>query len=208
MAGARGCGCNRVPFIGIAILVCAAYLGGSLPTGLWFGRWAGVDVRQSGSGNIGAANVARTAGLLPGLLTLISDITKGLLPVAVAQMLDLPLWLAAATGMAAFFGHTFSAMLRFAGGKGVATGFGVFLGLAPSAAGCVALIFAAVALATRYVSLASMVAATALPLVTLGLGFAWPVCSAAVVADLVIIVRHRQNLSRLWHGVEPRLKFR
>jgi acyl phosphate:glycerol-3-phosphate acyltransferase len=191
-----------------AVLVVAAYLCGSLPTGLWFGRWAGIDVRRSGSGNVGATNVARTAGLWPGILTLLSDIAKGFFPVVLARALVTDQWLIAAIGLAAFFGHTFSVLLRFGGGKGVATGFGIFLGMAPAAAACAAVIFAAVAVTTRYVSLASVTAATALPLVTAALGSAWPVCSAALITDLVVIVRHRQNLSRLLHGIEPRFQVR
>lgn len=191
-----------------AILVVAAYLCGSLPTGLWFGGRAGVDVRRSGSGNVGATNVARTAGLWPGILTLLSDTAKGLFPVVLARWLLTDQWLIAAVGLAAFFGHTFSVWLRFGGGKGVATGFGIFLGLAPAAAGCAAVIFAAVVAATRYVSLASVTAATALPLVTVALGSAGPVCGAALITDLVVLVRHRQNLSRLLHGIEPRFQIR
>lgn len=191
-----------------AILVIAGYLCGSLPTGLWLGRWAGVDVRQSGSGNIGATNVARTAGLWSGILTLAGDIAKGFVPVAVARALLADQGLIAVVGLAAFFGHIFSIFLRFSGGKGVATGFGVFLGLAPLAAGCAALSFAAVVVTTRYVSLASVTAATALPLASWALGSAWPVSGAAVVSGVFVVIRHRQNLSRLLHGAEPKFQMK
>ena len=193
---------------GLGMLVGAAYLGGSLPTGVWFARWAGVDVRSVGSGNVGATNVARTAGLLPGLLTLISDVAKGIIPVLLARALDPVPLPAAAAGLAAIFGHVYSLFLGGSGGKGVATGFGVFLGLAPAAAAGTAAVFAAVAVATRYVSVASLTAATVLPLLSFVLGYSWPVCGAALITDLIIVVRHRQNLLRLVHGLEPRFQLK
>src|SRR5258708_1998991 len=107
-----------------AVLVVAAYLCGSLPTGVWLGRLAGVDVRRSGSGNIGATNVARTAGLRPGLLTLAGDVTKGFVPVVLARSVFDNDAAVACVGLAAFVGHIYSVFLRFAGGKGVATAFG------------------------------------------------------------------------------------
>lgn len=191
-----------------ALLIAAAYLCGSLPTGVWAGRWAGVDVRRAGSGNVGATNVARTAGTRPALLTLIGDIAKGFVPVLLARALLTHQMLIALVGLAAFFGHLFSIFLRFSGGKGVATAFGVFLGLAPAAAAVSAVIFATVAVWTRYVSLASLLAAAALPLATAVLGYRYPVWSAALIVAAAIVVRHRDNLWRLRHGNEPRFRVR
>ena len=189
-----------------ALLLFVAYLCGSLPTGVWLGRMAGVDVRRAGSGNIGATNVARTAGLHPALLTLVGDIAKGFAPTAVARVLLMDQSVIAMVAVAAFFGHIFSVFVRFSGGKGVATGFGVFLALAPWAAAVAALVFTTIAVATRYVSLASMVAAASLPVASAALGCAPPVWGAAIVIATTIIVRHRDNLLRLRRGVEPKFQ--
>lgn len=189
-----------------ALLVLAAYLCGSLPTGLWLGRRVGVDVRLSGSGNIGATNVARTAGLWPALLTLGGDVAKGFVPAMAARALLLDQYWVAAVGMAAFFGHLYSVFARFSGGKGVATAFGVFLAVTPGAAGLAALTFVAVALATRYVSLASMVAAASLPMFCAAQGGSVPVASAAGIVATAIVIRHRENLSRLGRGIEPKFQ--
>jgi glycerol-3-phosphate acyltransferase PlsY len=189
-----------------AILILAAYLCGSLPTGLWLGRLAGVDVRHAGSGNIGATNVARTVGLHPALLTLAGDVAKGFVPTAIARVLLVDARLVALVALAAFFGHIFSVFLRFSGGKGVATGFGVFLALAPGAALLAALVFAAVAVATRYVSLASVLAAVSLPVATVALGGTSAAWAAALIICAAIVFRHRDNLSRLRRGIEPRFQ--
>jgi glycerol-3-phosphate acyltransferase PlsY len=189
-----------------AFLVLAAYLCGSLPTGVWLGRLAGVDVRRAGSGNIGATNVARTAGLRPALLTLTGDIAKGFVPTVIARLLLADFRLVALVAAAAFFGHIFSVFLRFSGGKGVATGFGVFLALAPGAALLAALVFAAVAGATRYVSLASVLAAVSLPVATITLNSTPAAWAAALIIGATIVFRHRENLSRLRRGVEPRFQ--
>jgi glycerol-3-phosphate acyltransferase PlsY len=189
-----------------AMLVIAAYLFGSLPTGVWVARWAGVDVRRSGSGNIGATNVARTAGGPAGLLTLLADVAKGVIPAALATLLLDDQWLIALTGVVAVFGHIFSVFLRFSGGKGVATAFGVFVVLAPLAAGFAALVFAVVAFSTRYVSLASMLAAMALPAMAIVCGYPAPLSGAAAVVAVSVVLRHRDNLSRLSRGAEPQFQ--
>lgn len=186
----------------VVLLVGAAYACGSLPTGVWLARLAGVDVRRSGSGNIGATNVARTAGLRLGLLTLLGDLAKGLAPVLLARVLVTDARALACVGLAAFFGHIYSVFLRFSGGKGVATACGVFIGLAPLAVGVCVLVFAAIAFTTRYVSLASMAAAATLPVVTVVLHQPAPVSTAALIVAVLIVVRHRDNLSRLRAGTE------
>jgi acyl phosphate:glycerol-3-phosphate acyltransferase len=190
------------------LLVVLAYACGSLPIGVWVGRWVGVDVRRAGSGNIGATNVARTAGRGPGLVALFGDVAKGLIPAALARLFLVNPWLIALTGLAAVCGHLFSLFLRFSGGKGVATAFGVFVILIPAAAASSAVVFGVTAYSTRYVSLASMLAALALP------GFAWacdypaPIVAAAALVAALIVVRHRGNLSRLYRGKEPRFRVR
>jgi glycerol-3-phosphate acyltransferase PlsY len=191
-----------------ALLVVSAYLCGSLPTGAWVGRWAGVDIRRSGSGNIGATNVARSVGVGPAVVTLAVDVIKGFVPTLLGRALLADQWSIAVIGLAAFFGHLFSLFLRFSGGKGVATGFGVFLCLAPAAAGVALAVFAAVALSAGYASAASMLAAIALPLACAALGYAPPVWAAALVVCIAIITRHRLNLARLLRGVEPKFRLR
>ena len=189
-----------------ACLIAAAYLCGSLPTGLWLGRLVGVYVRRAGSGNIGATNVARTAGLRPALLTLAGDVAKGFVPTAIARGLLVDVRLVVLVALAAFFGHIFSVFLRFSGGKGVATAFGVFLALAPGAALLAALVFAAVAVTTRYVSLASLLAAVSLLVASVALGTTSAVWTAALIMCATIVFRHRDNLTRLRRGVEPRFQ--
>src|SRR6185369_15284983 len=145
------------------VLVVLGYLAGCVPSGLLLGRRAGIDVRRHGSGNIGATNVARSAGALLGLATLVADAAKGALPVLVAGVLDGRPAVATAAGVAAFVGHVFPVTLRFAGGKGVATAVGVLLVIAPLALVCALVVFALTFLLTRYVSLGSVLAAIAVP---------------------------------------------
>ena len=187
-------------------LIAAAYLCGSLPIGVWVGYWVGVDVRQRGSGNIGATNVTRTAGARAGLLALLGDVAKGAVPAAVARLLLTDARLIALTGVAAVCGHLFSIFLRFSGGKGVATAFGVFAVLTPAATACSAVVFALVAVSTHYISLASLLAVLALPVVAVIFGYAAPLCGAATIVAGSIVLRHRGNLVRLWHGAEPRFR--
>ncbi len=193
--------------LSVAVVV-AAYLCGALPTGVWAAGRAGVDVRRAGSGNIGATNVARTAGRHAALLTLGGDIVKGLIPVLVARCLSLPPWALASVGLAAVLGHVFSVFLHFSGGKGVATACGAFLGIAPLAMVVALVSFAAIAATTRYVSLASVTAALVLPVAGVAFGYAAPVCSGAILVAMVVVIRHRDNLSRLWHGTEPKFQIR
>jgi glycerol-3-phosphate acyltransferase PlsY len=169
---------------------------------LWIGRLLGVDVRASGSGNIGATNVGRTAGAWPGILTLFLDIAKGVVPVLVAGRYGAAPVGLVLVGLSAIFGHIFPIFSRFRGGKGVATTFGVFLALAPAAAGLALVVFAAVFLSTRTVSLASLSAAAALPLWLVSFGDSGPRFWAAAVVALLIAWTHRDNLRRLRSGDE------
>ena len=184
-------------------MVAVAYLCGSLPFGVWVGRWAGVDVRHAGSGNIGATNVARTAGTRAGLLTLGGDVAKGALPAVLARLLFVDAGVLALVGLAAVCGHLFSVFLRFSGGKGVATAFGVFGVLTPVAAALSAVVFAAAAISTRYISVASMLGAFALPITAVACSYPTSLCISAAVASAIVILRHRDNLSRLCRGAEP-----
>lgn len=185
-----------------SILAIAAYLIGSIPTGLILGKMYGIDVRTAGSGNIGATNVYRTVGKKIGILTLLADCLKGLLPVLVARRLALPEIMIAGVGLAAFLGHVFPFYLRFKGGKGVATALGVFLGAAPAAVGGAVVVFAAVVAKSRYVSLGSIVAAAVVPVLVFLYHGTTPTAGMAVVIAIIVIWRHRENIQRLLQGTE------
>jgi glycerol-3-phosphate acyltransferase PlsY len=186
-------------------LFAFAYLCGSIPTGVWLSRRRGLDPRDLGSGNIGATNVARTAGTALGVLTLLGDTFKGLIPVLLANLTGQREPLVALTGLAAFGGHLYPCFLRFRGGKGVATGLGVLLGLAPLAMTITLPLFAVIAALTRYVSLASLLTAAVTPLVLIALGYGTSIVLAAVTMSLFIFLRHRDNIRRLRFGTEARI---
>jgi len=192
----------------------AAYLLGSIPFGLLFTRlFGGGDVRKSGSGNIGATNVARVAGPLPGILTLVFDAAKGAAAVWLAGRFssDSAIWMAIAA-LAALAGHCFPAWLNFHGGKGVATAAGVFLVLCPLAFLGSLLVFILVVAFWRYVSLGSMSAAASMPLL---IYFLWAphhapplaVTFSALAAAILIIYKHDANIQRLVEGQEPKFSF-
>lgn len=194
--------------IGIPI---GAYLLGSVPFGLPF-TWlfGGGDVRKSGSGNIGATNVARVAGPLPALLTLLFDIGKGAAPVWLAARItgESATWMMIAA-LAALLGHCFPIWLKFRGGKGVATAAGAFLVLCPPALIGSIILFLLVLFFWRYVSLASIAASAAMPLLIYIL---WAphhappliVTFGALAAAAIIIYKHDANIQRLVQGEEPK----
>lgn len=182
------------------------YLIGAIPVGVLVARAAGgVDIRRHGSGSIGATNVLRTLGPLPGALTLIGDVAKGYAAVRLARALGPGTVWPALGAVLALVGNCWSVFLRLRGGKGVATGFGAFLALAPWATAPAALVWVIVTATFRYVSLASMLACLGLPVGVLLLGYPWPAVAAAAVAGGIIVLRHRANLGRLLSGTEPRL---
>ena len=185
------------------LLVVLAYLGGAIPFGVLFARSAGVDVRQTGSGNIGATNVARSAGARLGLLTLFADIGKGVVPVLIARGLSAEPALAAAAGLAAFIGHVYPP-LRAGGGKGVATALGVHAALCPPAALAALVVFGATVATCRFVSVASLLGALTAPAAAGLVGAPLPVIGASLTMAFVVLVRHRENLRRLRAGTEPR----
>jgi glycerol-3-phosphate acyltransferase PlsY len=189
-----------------ACILAAAYLLGGIPFGLILGRWVGgTDVRAQGSGNIGATNVARSLGWGAGALTLVLDAGKGAAAVALGRALLGPGGGPAWTGLAAIAGHVFPVYLRFRGGKGVATGWGVFLVLAPAAALLAAAIFGAVVVLVRRVSPGSIVAAASLPLMLAISGAAPALVKSSLASSALIIIRHRENIRNLLSGTEPRL---
>ena len=196
------------------LIPVAAYLLGSIPFGVILTRlFGGTDVRKAGSGNIGATNVARVVGPLAGILTLVLDAAKGAAAVFLAQRLsnDSATWLMMAA-LAALVGHCFPIWLKFKGGKGVATAAGVFLMLSPLAFGVAVVLFVLVVVFWRYVSLGSISAAAAMPLL---MYFLWAprhapplaITIGTLAAALLIIFKHRGNLQRLLAGAEPKFSF-
>jgi acyl phosphate:glycerol-3-phosphate acyltransferase len=200
------------------LILIAAYLLGSIPFGYLIVRAKeGADVRESGSGGTGATNVSRRAGKLAGVLTLLLDAAKGALAVWMARWLVTPdlgvNWPVAAAAIIAVFGHCFPVWLGFRGGKGVATGVGVFLSLSPLALALAALVFLLVFATTRYVSLGSITAAAAFPLCVWLLSIYAhssenfrPVITAALASAALIIFMHRANIGRLLRGTESKFK--
>jgi glycerol-3-phosphate acyltransferase PlsY len=189
-----------------ALGLAAAYLIGAVPVGVIVARaLGGTDPRRLGSGNIGATNVMRALGRGPAGATLAGDVVKGALAVGVAAALAPAPWAAAGGAVAAIAGNCWSVFLRFRGGKGVATGLGAFLVLAPWAVLPAAAVFGVAIAATRLVSLGSILAAAALPIAAALLGYPRPSVAAAAAAAAIVVVRHRQNLGRLVRGAEPRL---
>ena len=194
----------------IVPLLLGAYLLGSIPFGLLFARlFGGTDVRQAGSGNIGATNVARVAGPLPGILTLVFDAAKGAAAVWLAgRFVEHSAGTMMFAGVAALLGHCFPVWLRFKGGKGVATGIGVFAALCPPAALAALLLFVLVVASLRFVSVGSITAAAAMPLFVY---FLWAphhapplvVSFGTLFAAALIIYKHSANLQRLVEGTEP-----
>jgi len=185
----------------------AAYLIGAIPIGYLVARLFGVpDIRRHGSGNIGATNVLRTAGWLPGLVTLAADIAKGWLAVAVAGRLAGGESAGLAMGaVAAVVGNCWSIFLGFRGGKGVATGLGALLRLAPLATLAALPVFLVVVATTRFVSLGSLLGAACVPFGALALGAARPVVIGAFVVAAIVVLRHHANIARLRAGTEKRL---
>lgn len=208
------------------ILMLMGYLCGSIPFALLIGWSRGVDIRTMGSGNVGATNVGRTLGKKWGVLCLLLDVSKGLGPVLIAgwwlgllsatepSISESLAWLG--VGVFAVLGHIFPVWLKFKGGKGVATALGVLLGFWPllTVPGLVAaLTWIVLAFGSRYISVASVGAAASLPvyLLVMGLwwrqmafGQLWPFLLIACALALLVIVRHRGNVSRLIKGTEPK----
>jgi acyl phosphate:glycerol-3-phosphate acyltransferase len=200
------------------LILIIAYLLGSIPFGYILVRsLAGADVRETGSGGTGATNVSRRAGKLAGIVTLLLDALKGALAAILARAFLTEnfgiSWWVAASVVAVILGHCFPVWLGFRGGKGVATGVGAFLALAPLAVACAALVFILIVVVTRYVSLGSIAAAATLPLSIWILSlynrptesFA-PLLTAALTGAAIIIFMHRANIGRLLSGTENKFK--
>ncbi|MBZ0170259.1 glycerol-3-phosphate acyltransferase [Candidatus Methylomirabilis lanthanidiphila] len=187
-------------------LVLLGYLAGSIPFGLLVARvTTGVDVRKTGSGNIGATNVLRVAGSRAGAVTLALDALKGWAPVALSQILGAPEIVIAAVGLAAFLGHVYPLFLGFHGGKGVATALGVLLALFAKIALLIVGVWLLVAAVFRYSSLAALVTAVTAPVLIWVLDGRPAYVGLAVIICGFILIRHRENIERLMAGHEGKI---
>jgi glycerol-3-phosphate acyltransferase PlsY len=206
----------------IIIGVISSYLIGSVPTAYIFVRLLKkIDIRSVGSGNVGATNAMRVLGKSWGLLVLFLDVVKGVIPVVflgdfVAAQTGIlpPETVRIIFGVACIAGHNWTVFLNFKGGKGVATGLGVFIGLSlriaglKAALGLVILIWLIVFLLFMIISLASVIAAASLPVVLLIFNLPLVLILAGILLSAFVVIRHRGNIKRLLQGKEPRIKFR
>jgi glycerol-3-phosphate acyltransferase PlsY len=197
------------------LLIIGGYLIGSIPCGYLLGRLKGVDLLQTGSGNIGATNAFRVLGRPLGFVVFFCDIAKGFIPALIGNGFG-PMWGVAglagvATGLAAVVGHNWSVYLAFRGGRGAATGAGVVLALMPRVIALSLILWALIIILTGYVSLASVIATLSVPAFALIFRLTWNVQWVyfiyVVPAATMIILRHLPNMRRLWNGTEPRMRF-
>lgn len=186
-------------------LVVGSYLLGSIPFGYIVARLRGVDITKVGSGNIGATNVLRVLGKGPGIAVLALDVVKGLVPpIVLFQATQSKEW-ALAAGVAAVVGHCLSPFLKFKGGKGIATGLGMLIGVTPIGAAVAFGVFAVFLGVFRYVSLASILATWSVVATSLAIGDSSAVAAVFVVVALFVTYRHRENIRRLIDGTESRI---
>jgi glycerol-3-phosphate acyltransferase PlsY len=201
--------------LGFILTVLGAYLLGSIPTGFLVGKARGLDIRTLGSGNIGATNVFRFLGTPAGIFVLLADALKGWLAVMVLAKLvgngfcpaaspHVREWLAISAGISAVCGHNYTCWLHFKGGKGIATSAGVLAALVPMALLIILGVWIVVFAASRYVSLASISAALALPFATWGTGHTPTLIAITTLMTALAIYKHKSNIKRLLSGTENR----
>ena len=197
----------------ITVIILISFFVGSIPTGILVGRYYGIDPREFGSKNIGATNLNRVLGKKAGLLTLLGDFLKGIVAVQIPLIIGLenPELIMPVTGLFAIFGHCFSPFLKFRGGKGVATSFGVLviLALIPSVLGFVS--FIGIVFLSGYVSIASIVAATVVPaliFVNYPQNYNYQTLVVSMICAVLITFRHKENIKRLVSGTETKFNLR
>jgi glycerol-3-phosphate acyltransferase PlsY len=193
-------------FVATLIALIPFYLIGTFPSGYLLAKLRGVDITKQGSGNVGATNVARSLGKKAGILTLVLDLTKGLLAIYLASLLADQGWFVAAAAVAVVCGHCFSIPPLLKGGKGVATGLGVLIALAPGAGVTSVVIFVVLFSATRFVSLSSIVATLSAPIYSLVTNQPEAKSLALMAIALVIVYRHRENIHRQIEGRETKFR--
>lgn len=193
----------------ILIFFIITYCMGAIPTGVWLGKtFKNIDVRNYGSKNSGATNSYRVLGWKFGLMVLVGDILKGFLPLYISSKFIENFNVLVFLGLVAILAHTYSIFINFKGGKGVATTVGVFLFLAPKVILLLLLIFIAVFGIFRYVSLASIISATVLPIAVLFFSKNIFLFLLALLIGIFIIYRHKANIERLSNGTEEKFKFK
>lgn len=196
------------------LIIITSYLVGSIPFGLIVGKIGyGIDIRTRGSGNIGTTNIFRILGAFPGIVVLIGDMSKGVGAVVLARLLfpevavsSVDASVVVLAGMVVILGHNWSVYLKFSGGKGIATGFGVLISLVPYITLILLLIWLATLVTSRHVSLASVVTASFFPFFTVILCWGnYPYILFSIVSSFVVIYKHRSNIGRLLRGEEPKI---
>ena len=189
------------------LVIILAYLLGAVPFGLIFSRiFSNVDVRSVGSGNIGATNVLRAAGKKAAILTLLADALKGCLPVLAAKLLFNNDYVTVLTGASSILGHNFPIYLKFKGGKGVATSYGVMLAASPLIGLISLLVWPLAAFIWRFSSLAALISIASYPLLTFGTtSSSKPYELLSLFIFALIYYRHRENIKRLLAGTEPKI---
>ena len=200
------------------LLMALSYILGSVPNALWIGKvFKGIDVREHGSKNTGSTNAARVLGAKLGILTLILDISKGLVPTLIAILLKVDFFENLTkienldyvlVGICAILGHVFSIFMNFKGGKAVATTLGVFLVLVPKAILFAAIVFFVVFVIFRYVSLSSIFAAISLPIFTYFLYQQIVYIILGILIAILIVVKHKSNIERLKNGTESKFSLK
>lgn len=186
------------------MLILIAYLLGSIPNALWIGLlFCKIDIREYGSGNVGSTNAARVLGYKYGLLTLVLDVLKSMIPVYFALSYNNDIFLIAVAS-AAIFGHSYSIFLKFKGGKSVATALGVMVIIFPKAIPILLIVFLLVFFITKYVSLASILAAFSLPIVVFFIYHNNIYNIFCIIIALLVIYRHKSNINNLLNGKEAK----
>jgi len=188
----------------IIFLAIAAFIIGSVPTGILIARSRGIDLKQKGSGNIGATNVLRTAGKWPAVITLLGDTLKGAAAVLLARHFGAGIMFEGVMGLFSVLGHNFSIFMKFKGGKGVATSLGVLSIYSPQTAFFTVILWLLTVLITRYSSLGALVSFGFLPInmILFDTEEKFPI---ALTMTLMMFIRHRENISRLAKGTEPKI---
>jgi glycerol-3-phosphate acyltransferase PlsY len=193
---------------GLLVAMLVAFWIGALPFGYWLGRLRGIDIRQYGSGNIGATNVFRVLGAKAALATLLLDALKGWLPTFTVLLATHSDFQALLVGAGAILGHTFSPFMGFRGGKGIATGLGVLLAAAPATAGIAFVVWLLAFGLTRWVSLGSLLGALTVPIAAYWLGHSPAAVAILAIAVAIVVFRHRANMQRILRGQEPKFTLR
>ena len=190
------------------IAVALGYLLGSIPFAFLLTRSRGIDLREVGSRNVGAANVLRSAGVVPAVAVMLLDAAKGVMAVLAARLLSDDLVVVMAAGLAAIVGHIYPVWLGFRGGKGVAAAAGVFAMLAPFATAIAAAVFIGTVFVTRFISAGSIAGALTLAVAAAAGDVPGPVVTGAILTFFIVVYRHRDNVSRLIAGTERRIGLR